>query len=297
MSIQNFSSTLLNRLALPILVAIISLYTGLCIASENIEAAPFSIKRIQQDPLGVEPEGLSRQNELSDYLPTAFYLESALGNRTLETVPEMPVMKSPNEAFLYSLVIPGAGQFYTGMKRGYLYAAAEVGFLATYFILRNSAVNTRDEYRDVVRENVIFDGPGSFENWDPIEDFEHATQYETWNHVYDSEETRARTGKWYWKDLDPTRKDEEDINIEFDSKHRLQAFELRQEANDTFERAKTVLGLVILNHVISAIDARLSAKAWNRVTQARASNTFEFDMQTSLSPGNVGGLLVVRKRF
>ena len=31
--------------------------------------------------------------------------------------------------------------------------------------------------------------PGSFEDWDPIEDFEHATQYETWNHPYDSEAT------------------------------------------------------------------------------------------------------------
>ena len=56
-----------------------------------------------------------------------FYLESALGNRTLESADAAIPLKSPNEAFLYSLVLPGAGQFYTGAKRGYLYAAAEVG--------------------------------------------------------------------------------------------------------------------------------------------------------------------------
>ena len=69
------------------------------------------------------------------------------------------------------------GQLYTGAKHGYIYTAAEVGLLATYFILRNSAANTRDEYRDIVRDNIIFIGPGSFEAWDLIEDFEHASQY------------------------------------------------------------------------------------------------------------------------
>ena len=80
-------------------------------------------------------------------------------------------------------------------KYGYIYTAAEVGLLVTYFILRNNAMNTRDEYREVVRKNIIFEGPGNFEAWDPIEDFEHATQYENWNHVYDSEETHNRTGQ------------------------------------------------------------------------------------------------------
>lgn len=221
---------------------------------------------------------------------TGFYLESALGNRTLETEDAAMPLKSPNEAFLYSLVLPGTGQIYTGAKRGYLYAAAEVGLLATYFILRNTAANTRDDYRDVVRQYVIFDGPGSFDNWDPVEDFEHATQYENWNHVYDSDETRARTGKWYWEDARPF-KDEADISIDFDSRHRLEAFELRQRANYTFERARTFLGLAILNHVVSAIDARITTKNWNR-KQTRA-NSLEIDVQT----GAMENAVVLRKWF
>ena len=219
-----------------------------------------------------------------------FYLESALGNRTLESADAAIPLKSPNEAFLYSLVLPGAGQFYTGAKRGYLYAAAEVGLLATYFILRNSAASTRDEYRDVVRQHVIFDGPGSFDNWDLVEDFEHATQYENWNHVYDSEETRTRTGKWYWEDARPF-KDEEDIAINFDSRHRLEAFDLRQQANDRFEIARTFLGLAILNHVVSAIDARITTKSWNR-KQARA-NSLEIDVQA----GAMESAVMLRKWF
>ena len=239
---------------------------------------------------------------------TAFYLDSALGNRsiaaqsavTIKMNQNLQPRKSPNEAFLYSLVVPGMGQLYTGAKHGYVYTVAEVGLLATYFILRNRASNTREDYRDVVRQHVIFEGPGSFEDWDPIEDFEHATQYENWNHVYDSEETRARTGKWYWDDA-RSFKDEADVNIEFDSPRRLEAFDLRQKANDTFQLARTVLGVALLNHVVSAVEARITTKRFNTrlqnsLTQAE-TRTFEIDVKTDMSTGTLAGILVLRKRF
>ena len=263
-----------------IFVLLLCLSVGVCSASDILQAQPF----------------------------TAFYLESTLGNRSLadqSTVATaasqaLQPRKSPNEAFLYSLVIPGMGQLYTGAKRGYIYTAAEVGFLATFFILRNSAAGTRDDYRDIVRQHVIFDGPGSFEDWDPIEDFEHATQYENWNHVYDSEETRKRTGKWYWDDA-RAFKDEADVDIEFDSRHRLDAFELRQNANDTFERAKFFLGLAILNHAISAVEARITTKRFNsrleNMPTQPQTRAFDIDVQADRSTGALTGTFILRKRF
>ena len=239
---------------------------------------------------------------------TAFYLDSALGTRsladqsavTMEATQGLQPRKSPNEAFLYSLIVPGMGQLYTGAKRGYVYMAAEVGLLTTYFVLRNSASNTREDYRDLVRQHVIFDGPGSFEDWDPIEDFEHATQYENWNHVYDSEATRKRTGKWYWDDA-RSFKNEADVDIEFDSPHRLAAFDLRQQANDTFQLARTVLGMAILNHVVSAVEARITTKRFNTRLQNTPMQTqtgaFEIDVKPDVSTGTLAGLLVLRKRF
>lgn len=264
-----------------IIVLMLCLASGLCVASEGPRAP----------------------------LLTAFYLDSALGSRTLmnqstvvmEATQEFQAQKSPNEAFLYSLVIPGMGQLYTGAKRGYLYAAADAILLGTYFFLRNNASNTREDYRDVVRKHVTFIGPGSFEDWDPIEDFEHATQYETWNHVYDSDETRARTGKWYWSDLDPNLKNEPDLGIDFDSRYRLEAFDLRQNANDTFQLARTILGVAILNHVVSAVEARISTKRFNTRLQRTLAQThvdaLEIDLQTDMTAGALTGALVLRKRF
>ena len=231
-----------------------------------------------------------------------FHLRSSIGSKTLKdessttlvTPNNSTDLKSPNEAFLYSMVIPGLGQINNGAKYGYIYTAAEVGLLTAFFILRNNAANVRENYRDIVRENVIFEGPGNFENWDPIEDFEHATQYENWNHVYDSEATRDRTGKWYWKDLDPTLKNEKDTEIEFDSKYRLEAFDLREEANDTFQTARTVLGIVILNHIVSAVEARISTIRYNNQLQ---NNSFQIETNTDISSGSITTVLVLKKSF
>ncbi len=236
-------------------------------------------------------------------LLTQFYLDSNLGIRTLTKQTTISIAagenlanhKSPNEAFLYSLAVPGMGQIYTGAKHGYFYTAAEVGLLVTYFILRNAAVNTRDDYRGLVRENLIFIGPGSFDNWDLVEDYEHATQYENWNHVYDSDATRNRTGKWYWRDLDPSLKDEKDTSIEFDSKYRLEAFDLRQQANDTFQTARTIIGVVILNHIVSAVEARITTKRRN--LKQMESKSIQMEVQTDVSSGALKGVLVLSKKF
>ena len=267
-----------------ILVLTFSLLSNMCPAADNLQAQPF----------------------------TAFYLDSALGSRTLmnqstvvmEATQELQSRKSPNEAFLYSLVIPGMGQLYTGAKRGYLYAAADVALLGTYFFLRKNASDTREDYRDVVRQYVTFIGPGSFEDWDPVEDFEHATQYETWNHDYDTPETQKRTGKWYWRDLDPDLKNEKHRDLEkrdITSKYRLGAFNLREKANNTFERAKFFLGMAILNHVVSAVEARITTKRFNTrlqntSTQTQA-NALEIDLRTDIAAGALTGALVLRKRF
>ena len=254
---------------------------------------------------------------LNAELFTAFYLDSTLGNRSLanqstvamKAIRELPTLKSPNEAFLYSLVIPGMGQLYTGAKRGYFYMAAEGVFLATYFVLWNNASNIRDDYRDVVRQHVVFIGPGSFEDWDPVEDFEHAAQYETWYNPYSDDkspagkETLKRTGKWYWEDIDPSLKNQKhgDFEVGVGSKYRLEAFDLRQKANNTFERAKFFLGMAILNHVVSAVEARITTKRFNTRLQntpmQTGANAFEIDVQTDMSAGALTSALVIRKRF
>lgn len=234
----------------------------------------------------------------------SFRLISTLGTQTLSTEQsEIPPIegrqgalnieptKSPTKAFLYSALVPGSGQLYIGAKRGYLQIAAEVGLLTAYFITRSNAQSLREDYREQVRNNIVFEGPTRIDNWDPIEDFEHATQYENWNHPYDSETTRARTGKWYWKRDGEAFKDHPAKEVPA-SEARLEAFEMRMDANDKFQLAKTFLGIAILNHVVSAIDARIAAKSYNK-----KHSSLGLALQTSFSSQNIQSQLVLQKRF
>ena len=242
----------------------------------------------------------------------SFRLVSALGARHLDVeqiggvtgVEWTTTLKSPNRAFLSSLIIPGSGQLYVGAKRGYFYILAEVGMLAAYFVTRSDAENTREQYREHVREHVAFEWPyqaaEQFEKWDPIEDYEHATLFDNWRNVYTERngEPLERVGAWYWKDRQAF-KDEERGEGNHDSPQREIAKTLRYEANDKFERARTFLGIVILNHVISAVEARISAIRSNRryMAQAAPPRSFEFDVRTSVSPHAAETRLVLRKRF
>lgn len=245
----------------------------------------------------------SRESEAPNSELNAFFMDSMLGNRTLGTQLEglrpRESMKSPNRAFLSSLVVPGSGQLYVGAKRGYLFLAADIALLVGYFITRSDAENSRDEYRDMVREHVIFDGPGTFETWDPIEDFEHATLFDNWHNVYteNNGEPLSRTGKWYWDDRRAFK--DEDRKGDSDSPNREEALRLRYEANDKFELARTLLGGVILNHAISAIEARIVAKQQNKRKDSHLMSfkPLDLDLQTTVLPDGVESQLVLRAHF
>ena len=251
------------------------------------------------------PQILPLSEESSEnFRGSSFRLISALGVQTLPTeqskIPTIggtqgplnpELTKSPTKAFLYSVLVPGSGQLYIGAKRGYLQIAAEVGLLAAYFITRSNAQTLREDYREQVRDYVVFEGPTKFDEWDPIEDFEHATLFDNWHNVYtdNNGEPLERVGKWYWQDRKAFKDETRNIH---DSPQRKVALELRRDANDKFQLAKTFLGIAILNHVVSAVDARIAAKSYNK-----KHKSFELQLQTSVSPDNIQSRLVLQKRF
>ena len=245
----------------------------------------------------------SAESENSNSDLAVILMKTAIGTRTLDVGPgglhPREAMKSPDRAFLSSLVVPGSGQLYVGAKRGYLFLTADVALLVGYFITRSDAENSRDEYRDLVREHVIFDGPGAFETWDPIEDFEHATLFDNWHNVYteNNGEPLDRTGKWYWDDRRAFK--DEDRKGDDDSPNREEALRLRYEANDKFEFARTLLGGVILNHAISAVEARIVAKKHNKRKGLPlvSSKPIDLDLRTTVLSDGVESQLVLRAQF
>ena len=220
--------------------------------------------------------------------------------------PNLGKLKSPGIAFLSSAIAPGAGELYSGAWRGLAFTAAEIAFWTTSIALHGQGEGLEDDYYEYVDEHVLFEEvePGSStatstENWTQ-EDYEHATQSDNWRYVYTAEgkwpnqEPLDRVGKFYWDDLPEGRVDEPGAS-NMVSQTRAEARSKRDSTNYKFKQAKFFLGLVAVNHIISAIDARIAAKLHNnRVSEANAKISFH----PTISPSNhVGARLALRSQF
>ncbi|HIE26720.1 TPA: hypothetical protein EYP66_05500 [Candidatus Poribacteria bacterium] len=237
-------------------------------------------------------------------LTSTLLLQQTLAN-TENTIPnsEQPlhsVLKSPSKAFLFSAFIPGTGGIYAESKRGYLYIATEIVFFAGYFLAHRSASSLKDDYLQQVRDHVKFDAEVSpqlaakeFKDWN-LEDFEHATMYDNWHNVYTEDDGKPleRVGPFYWEDRENVK--DEDRQRNPDSRKRQVAFDLRQDSNERFKLAKTFLGLVIFNHLVSAIDARIAAKLYNkRLISEKSGLAFK----TTVLPDSVESRFEFYRRF
>lgn len=210
-------------------------------------------------------------------------------------------LKSPGKAFLLSAAVPGTGEIYSGAKRGVLFAAAEIAFWTAYIVLHGEAEELKEDYIGFVDEHIIFeeDSPASStETW-TLEDYEHATQSDNWHYVYTETkgEPIERVGKYYWSDLPEDMIDQPgDKPIsQSESPFRVEAFSKRGSTNDKFKQAKFLLGLVVLNHIISAVDGRIAATMYNnRISETSA----EISFHPTISPsGHLGAHLALHGRF
>lgn len=227
--------------------------------------------------------------------------ENSLVTEEDSNIPPNFASKSPTKAFLFSAIIPGTGEIYAGAKRGYIQIIAEVGFIAAAIITDRQAEEMRDDYFAEVEKHVlcddfnddIADKPCLFENWTG-EDYEHATMYDNWRNVYTESDGKPleRVGAFYWDDRENVK--DEDRQRNPDSQNRDEALKLRKDSNDRFQISKTFIGLIIANHIIGAIDARIMAKIYNE--RSKRGQNLSFRM--IIHPNNsVESQFVFRRRF
>ena len=222
-------------------------------------------------------------------------------NEYMNASPDSQQSKSPMRAFLFSAIVPGTGELYSKAKRGWLFMAAEAAFWTTYIVVHGRAEELKDDYVDFVDRHIVFeaDSPvNSTAKW-TLEDYEHATQSDNWHYVYTENNGNPidRVGKYYWADLPEDLIDQPGgVSLsESQSPSRVEAFSKRNLANDKFEQAKVFLGLVVFNHVASAVDSRIAATVYNnRVNKISAEVSFHPTISVS---GRPGAYLVLRGQF
>ncbi|MCC7264834.1 MAG: hypothetical protein IT369_20135 [Candidatus Latescibacteria bacterium] len=199
--------------------------------------------------------------------------------------------KSPRRAFLLSAIFPGAGEFYAGApKRAIGFAAVEVLALGAYFTWKGKGDDIEQEFRAVANAD-----------WDPVAYLEwrtstRASRFSSITHALPCSSFVAEGGalpgslkdcsgretqQYYeligkynqfiagWEDVvrtdsnSPVQPTDIDSVESFSSQKRF-AYEIqRDDSNKNLKRASNVLGLILVNHALSAIDAARAARMRN----------------------------------
>ena len=175
---------------------------------------------------------------------------------------------STGRAFLYSLILPGAGEIYTGSKlKAALFLGVEAFSWYSYITNYGDGQDLEDEFRAFANEY-----------WDP-------TDYRAWlvevkgvpsdtvafdddstftHHLpdYKTQQYFEMIGKYEqflygWQDTDYDTKDST-------SDLRDTYLGMREESNTKFDRARNFAIISIANRIISAFDAALGARKLNK---------------------------------
>jgi hypothetical protein len=208
---------------------------------------------------------------------------------------------------LASLIVPGSGQLLAGQDRGAVYLAAEVYLLSRYLQLDHYATQEAQRYQDLAfdvarrtfqpaRRDTVF------EYYEQMERFVQSGAYDTDTgsafvpeidtHTYNgSVWLLARRTFWedpnvapdptspqYWKALQfyQARAVSENFQwswLEHSLEHQVFRDYMRRSDN-AFRRAQSQIGLLLANHLVSAIDALISARmsaAAGRAAEMRTS--------------------------
>jgi len=241
-------------------------------------------------------------------------------------------LKSPGKALLLSAALPGAGEFYVGAKKRAIgFLALEAASWAWYFTQHSSGKDKEDEYMDFAvdewSEEHYLDWYSHWEDWydarkgenDPPFDrifthhlpgqknedyYEMIGKYDQFAYGWIGDPQDYLPGDFAPNDsllgydftdqyttyhicrgVDATATEDRDLYVN-----------LRGDANDLLKRATWGVSASLFNHVISALDAALAAKAFNRRSLEEAGYP-ELRMEMDRYAGEVIPKITLTQRF
>ncbi len=186
--------------------------------------------------------------------------------------------KSPLKAFAYSLVVPGAGQLYTGSKtKALLFLGLEALTWTGHVVYHGKGDDNTVIYESFAKENWKEQRYRDWleENWgvptdDDIALFTHhlpGTQTQQYYEMIGKYDQFV----YGWNDTDSTAEySSQNPHPSADSPNRHIYEGLRNDANRMYDRASTAMVVMMLNHVISGFEAALSARSYNKNSRALA---------------------------
>ena len=172
--------------------------------------------------------------------------------------------KSPKKAFMMSLVIPGWGEYYSGAKyRAAGFLGAEALTWIAWASWRSKGADLRAEFRQFADQNW---NEARYREWQQYNSDTGSRYIETESlptKTEDIQQYYELVGKYAqfiygWSDVasQPLGVDNQQVNSTVQQQYEM----MRNESNKHLKRASVVIGLTVVNHVISAIHASAYTK-------------------------------------
>jgi len=180
---------------------------------------------------------------------------------------------SKGKAFLFSLVLPGMGEYYAGSKTmGTVFLCTEIALWAGYFAFQQYGDWKEEDYRQYAIAHAGIHVKGK--NHQYFVNVEHFDNIRAYN------EAKLRQ-----RDPNALYPENDEFSWQWDkTSHRLKYEKMRVSSDRAYSRAVLMLGVIVANHVISGIDAiRAVRKAEQNSLQVGLRSRVEGGMDLCIS--------------
>ncbi len=163
-------------------------------------------------------------------------------------------LKSPKRAFLLSLLLPGAGQYYNESKtKAKIFAGSEASLWVAFLAFRRVGSWKKTDYKNYAVEHADINPVDKNDDfYERLTYYDDRDQYNQFTRLFNGPEAPIYPETDYW-------------NWEWESQQsRAEYRDLRNQSKNAYRRSLYMLGLAALNRVISAVDAFRGAKKYNR---------------------------------
>jgi hypothetical protein len=225
--------------------------------------------------LSSEPQNRSLENEFKNNILLTFETENLISENTeKDSEQNLNKPKSTKKAILYSVLVPGWGEYYAGRKdkAKYFFAVEAITWIA-YFSYRTYGNWRKDDMIRIAAEKANANLNGKDDHFfDMVGFYENVHEYNSLGRITDPGRPYYHdTTEFYWNwQSSSDRDDYRDLKNSFRS---------------AFKNSETVIGLAILNRLISIVDAVRDVKSYNRKINDPFSES-ENDIKLEINPLN-----------
>ncbi|MFQ6031602.1 MAG: hypothetical protein ACE5K2_01665 [Candidatus Zixiibacteriota bacterium] len=177
-------------------------------------------------------------------------------------------LKSATKAAFLSLLLPGAGEIYAGSQtKGKIFLSVEASFWAGFFGFRTYGGWLKKDYKNYAASHAganITDKPDEF--FDNLAFYDSRDEYNQFARLSHREDAEPYPENDFW-------------NWEWDNPYSKSYYRnLKNRSKGAYRKALYMVGLSIVNRVVSVIDAMKAVRSYNRKKSLEISRV-RFDLK------------------